>query len=84
MNQFERYKVYNSLTFKNGTVDGTVVNEYSKMLWAMLKISGFNRAKKNRTVKPIIMHDIDQSVKLTYLKLFTKSIAKNIFQYKNI
>lgn len=54
-----RFPATGSLAYKNGFLDRPVVNEYTEMLWNMLRFLGCKQERKKREYKLVLTHDVD-------------------------
>jgi len=86
--KYDRFLAKNSLAYKENFLDRPIVNEYTKMLWNMLKFLKINQDRKKREFVFYPTHDVDEIKKYRRPPIFTiiraiKKIkikkAKNIF-----
>lgn len=80
---FERFPAKASILYKQNILHRPVVNEYTEMMWNILKFMGFANSRKETKYEFIPTHDIDQPVRLVNLKMLAKSVVKNLLVFKN-
>jgi len=54
-----RFPALASLAYRNGFLDRAVVNEYSEMLWNMLRFLKSGQERKKRAFRTFVTHDVD-------------------------
>lgn len=80
LDSFNRFPFSESLAFKNNFLHRPIVNEYTELLWSLLKKAGSNQIPKRQGFKIIPTHDID-SIKFP---CSLKSLAGDILKRKNL
>jgi len=58
--KYNRFPAKESLAYKEKFLDRPVVNEYTEMLWNMLKFLGINQKRKERKFTVCLTHDVDE------------------------
>lgn len=79
----DRFSAANSLSFQHGLLDRPIVNEYTEMLWNMLKHLGIRQERRKRSFEFIATHDVDHIERWTTLKTFLKNSARDVLKNKN-
>ena len=79
-----RFPATASLAFKFNFLDRPVVNEYTEMLWNMLKFLGCKQKRKKRKFELILTHDVDNAYKYKNLFSGIREIAGDIIKRKDL
>ena len=58
--KYDRFLAKNSLAYKENFLDRPMVNEYTEMLWNMLKSLDINQNRKKRKFTVCLAHDVDE------------------------
>jgi len=79
-----RFSANSSLAYKYNFLNRPIVNEYTELLWNMLKYAGIKQIRKVRHFKPYITHDVDFIRKWNNLIGFVRILAGDIFKKHSI
>jgi hypothetical protein len=77
--EHKRFPGKESIAHKHNFLQRPVVNEYTEMLWNMLKRSGYKGERKQRNFELVLTHDVDA---LTYVSY--RSIMGDVLKRKNL
>jgi len=78
-----RFQDKQSLAYKNNFHKRPVVNEYTEMLWNIIKQLDSSLQRKQRKYAVSITHDVDEIRRYNSLKKYIKAIAGDLILRKN-
>lgn len=82
--QFGRFPFKESLAAKNNFIKRPILNEYTDLLWNMLKAIGFQHERKENKFSALITHDVDLSLLWGSPFRFVKKVIGDLIKRKSI
>ncbi len=79
-----RFPAFASWAFKNNLLDRPIVNEYTEMLWNILKFLGCRQKRRERKFQLILTHDVDHAYKYKNVFSGLKEIVAHLIKRRSI